>query len=315
MAENCHLILAVGQGANHKPCLVHLSYRPSCLQNSLGVEESKVKAREQKNFKKASPTPDNKLQYKTQDKPQYKKVAFVGKGITFDSGGLDLKPSSGMRWMKKDMGGSAALVGLAWWVAQTQPEFCCDFYLPLAENAVSQNSFRPGDVYDSKVGLKVEIHNTDAEGRLVLADAMTVALQDKPDLLIDVATLTGAIKAGLGSGIAGLFGNRDLWIAQMLESSQKRGDWMWPMPLFQSYQTALKSQFADLVNASEGFGGAITAALFLQQFVQNCPWLHLDIYAWKDGVEGPLLESGANGQPVQALIHFLNHFNSCSPIK
>lgn len=273
--ENMGLHLGVGKAAEAQPCLVHLKYRPS-------------------------------------GKRARKPLAFVGKGVTFDTGGLDIKPSSAMRWMKKDMGGSAAVVGLAHWVGSTQLEQPCDFYLALAENAISGSSFRPGDILTARNGLTIEIHNTDAEGRLVLADALDVAVtqSEKPEAVINLATLTGAIKVGLGADIAGLFCNDDKLSDKLLASAQRRGDLAWRMPLFQNYKAMFKSTFADFANASDGFGGAITAALFLQQFVRDVPWAHLDIYAWKDSPGGAFAEAGGNGQPIQALTDFLTHWTN-----
>lgn len=273
--ENMGMMLGVGKGAEAPPCLVHLKYRPST-------------------------------------KVARKPIAFVGKGITFDTGGLDIKPSSAMRLMKKDMGGSAAVVGLAHWVANSNLEQPCDFYLALAENAISAGSFRPGDILTARNGLTIEIHNTDAEGRLVLGDALDVAVTqaEKPEAVINLATLTGAIKVGLGADIAGLFSNDDRLSDQLLASSQRRGDLAWRMPLFQNYKTMLKSTFADFANANDGFGGAITAAIFLQQFVRDVPWAHLDIYAWKDSASGAFAEAGGTGQPIQGLTDFLTRWAS-----
>lgn len=269
--ERMNLLMAVGAGSATPPHFIQIKYRP-------------------KNARKMKP------------------VAFVGKGITFDTGGLNLKPDSNMRWMKKDMGGAAAVTGLAWWASASGVDVPCDFYIAVAENAVSGSSFRPGDVIEARSGTKVEIHNTDAEGRLVLADALDVAAESDPQLIVDVATLTGAIKAGLGPAIAGLFGNSDEHVRRMAKAGQRAGDWMWAMPLYRKYKTALKSSAGDMVNAGDGFGGAITAALFLENFVGKSPWLHLDIYAWKDGADGPWVEPGASGQPVQALAKFLEDF-------
>lgn len=238
------------------------------------------------------------------------KKALVGKGITFDSGGLDLKPSSGMRYMKKDMGGSAAVVGVAYYLdavgAARSLVADYDFYLPLAENSVSHKSFRPSDIFESRSGLTVEIHNTDAEGRLVLADSLTLACEQKPSEIIDVATLTGAIKVALGSEVAGLFANSDGLGDSLLKASEEMGDSAWRMPLVRSYKKQLQSPNADLINAIDGFGGAVTAALFLEAFVEKIPWAHLDIYAWNDKAQGPYLESGGNGQAVQLI---LRHWN------
>lgn len=266
--ENSGLHLAVGQAAQVPPCLVCLKYKPA---------------------KKSSKKP----------------LAFVGKGITFDSGGLDIKPPVGMRIMKKDMGGSAAVLGLAHWVAKTQPNQPCHFYFPLAENAVSEDAFRPGDVLTSRSGLTVEVDNTDAEGRLVLADAIDVAgsVNEKPEAIIDVATLTGAIKVGLGSEIPGLFSNNDRLAAKVEAAWQNRGEMVWRMPLYHAQNMKLKSTVADCTNSAGGPGGAIRAALFLERFVPaKVPWAHLDIYAWADVEQGAVCEPGGSGQAVQGLI-------------
>jgi leucyl aminopeptidase len=270
--ENMNLHLAVGKGAQHPPCLIRLKYRPQ----------------------------------KSKKAP----MAFVGKGITFDSGGYDLKPSSAMRLMKKDMGGAACLAGVAHWMAHSNYSEPADFYFAMAENMVDQKSFRPSDVYVSRSGLSVEIHNTDAEGRLVLADALDVAVtqSESPSLVIDVATLTGAIKVALGADIAGLFSNDDALVAKLEAAAQQSGDLLWRMPLVSKYTQSFSSSFADMVNAVDGFGGAITAALFLEKFCKNKPWAHLDVYAWNDKPHGPLSFAGGSGQSVQALIWFLRSF-------
>ncbi|MCB0356804.1 MAG: leucyl aminopeptidase family protein [Bdellovibrionales bacterium] len=236
-----------------------------------------------------------------------KTTAFVGKGITFDSGGLDIKPASAMRLMKKDMGGSATLVGLAYYLMKTRAKVNCEFYLGIAENAISSKSFRPGDVLKSKKGLTVEIHNTDAEGRLVLADALYLAAtqNDKPQVLIDVATLTGAIKAGLGAYLPGLFCNNEKLQNELLTAAKVRSEPLWPMPLDPQMESSLQSNVADIVNSNDGFGGAINAALFLEKFTEGLPWAHFDIYAWTDSPRGALREKGGSGQLVQSLIKYL----------
>jgi len=271
-AEGMNLFLAVGAGASISPRMIRLSYRPS----------------------------GSKLQ---------KPVAFVGKGVTFDTGGLDIKPSSAMRLMKKDMGGAAAVVALAYWVDAVGYERPCDFYLALAENAVDGFSMRPSDVYKSRAGYLVEIDNTDAEGRLVLADVMDVAITqkgpDEPEYLIDIATLTGAIKVALGSDVAGLFTNDDDLGREMSLAGQRAGDLNWRMPLIQKYFSGMSSQFADFKNSADGFGGAITAALFLQKFAGQKKWAHLDVYSWNDKPTGALTAGSASGQPVQAMIEWL----------
>ncbi|MCC7405439.1 MAG: leucyl aminopeptidase family protein [Bdellovibrionales bacterium] len=272
--EGMGLLLGVGQGAQWGPRLVHIRYRPEGAG------------------KKAAP------------------IAFVGKGITFDSGGLDLKPSSAMRLMKKDMGGAASVAGLAMWAALSELRKPCDFYLSLAENAVSGASMRPSDVLKGRNGKLVEINNTDAEGRLVLGDALDVAIQppngEKPKVVIDISTLTGAIKAGLGVELGGLFANHDETAEGILQAAQLRGDLCWRMPLYQPYHRAMTSAFADRMNSSEGYGGAVTAALFLETYVGDIPWAHLDIYAWQDRPDGALTEAGGNGQMVQCLAAWLS---------
>lgn len=270
-AERMGLLVAVGKGALEGPRFVRLSYRPKSA-SAAGVRP----------------------------------LALVGKGVTFDSGGLDIKPSSGMRLMKKDMGGSAAVVALVKWAEMTGLALPLDAYISLAENAVSSRSFHPGDVFVARNGMTVEIGNTDAEGRLVMADALDVAVEAKPQAVIDLATLTGAIKVGLGADVAGLFANSDHLASLLTGAGLSRGDLMWRMPLFQGYRGQLKSSVADCSNCSDGgFGGAITAALFLESFVKDVPWAHLDIYAWKDSAGGAFAEGGASGQPVQALAEAL----------
>lgn len=269
--EGMGLHLGVGQGSENQPRLVRISYRP-------------------RGSKK-------------------KPIAFVGKGITFDTGGLDIKPSSGMRMMKKDMGGSASVLGVARWAIESQYPHPLDFYLALAENSVDSKSFRPSDVLTARNGMKVEIHNTDAEGRLVLGDALDVAVSqsgsDEPELVIDVATLTGAIKVALGSELAGLFSNDDQLAEALNRAGTKTGDLNWRMPLYSRYTSNMSTPFADIVNAVDGFGGAITAALFLEKFVRQKSWAHLDIYAWNDKAAGALTFAGGNGQAVQCLVQFL----------
>ncbi len=247
-------------------------------------------------------------------KPRLRKpLAFVGKGVTFDTGGLDLKPASAMRLMKKDMGGSAAMVGLAWWLHSSASDVPCDIWLALAENAVDERSFRPGDILKARSGLTVEIHNTDAEGRLVMADAFDMALTSKEDpcALIDVATLTGAMRVSVGTTLAGMFASDDLLAAEALAAGARTGDLCWRQPLFEEYRSHLKSNFADIANASDSpFAGAVTAALFLQRFVRGKPWLHFDAYCWSDRAAGALTEPGGNGQTVQMLCDFLDR---CQP--
>lgn len=265
--EKMGLHAAVGQGAEVKPQLVRLQ-----LKNG-GKQPAK---------------------------------AFVGKGITFDTGGIDIKPASAMRDMKKDMGGSAAVIGFMYWAMKTKAKHNIDVYLPIAENAVDSTAFRPSDVITARNGKTVEIHNTDAEGRLVLADSLALAAEDKPEFIIDVATLTGAIKVALGETTPGLFCNEDKLAQKLLKAGRMSGDNCWRMPLDPTQKGKLKSDVADLSNAHEGFGGAVTAALFLEQFVGTIPWAHFDIYAWASGGSGALSEKGGNGQIVQLLAFLLD---------
>lgn len=275
--ENMNLLLAVGAGAVHGPRLIRLRYRPTNTKSK------------------------NK-----------KPMAFVGKGITFDSGGLDIKPSSAMRLMKKDMGGSASICALAFYVAEAKLNQPCDFYLSLAENSVDGKSFRPSDVYKSRSGLTVEIDNTDAEGRLVLADALDVAASEKganePQLIVDVATLTGACRVALGAEVAGLFSNDETMAKTLSLSGYQVGDYCWQLPLVDRYFSAYNTPFADLKNSGESFGGAILAALFLQKFVKNKKWAHLDAYCWNDKTNGVYTFAGGSGQTVQMLIQFLQSY-------
>ena len=210
-----------------------------------------------------------------------------------------------MRLMKKDMGGSACLMGLAHWLIFSKVQLNCDFYFALAENSVAGNSFRPSDVLTARNGKTVEIHNTDAEGRLVMADSLALAAESKPQFIIDVSTLTGAVKVGLGSQLAGCFSNDDQLAETLLQSGKDRGDLFWRMPLIPEERSRLRSDFADMVNCTDGFGGAITAALFLEAFVDDIPWVHFDIYAWQDRPSGPFSHKGGSGQMVQALSGFL----------
>ncbi len=274
--EKCGMILAVGQGSPHKPRLVHIKYRPK--------QRSKFK----------------------------QPIAFVGKGVTFDTGGLDIKPSQYMRHMKKDMGGSASIAALAWWVEASGLKIPCDFWLAMSENSVDGHSFRPGDILQSRKGTKVEIHNTDAEGRLVLGDAIDVAINqkaaDKPVALIDCATLTGAVRVGIGTMFAGLFSNDDHLADAIVKAGQKVSDPVWRLPLAHEYLGYLKSHVADMTNcAAVPYGGGITAALFLERFVGDMKWAHLDMMAWADKPSGAMSEVGGNGQMVQSLSRFMEH--------
>ncbi|MDP3705114.1 MAG: leucyl aminopeptidase family protein [Legionellaceae bacterium] len=213
------------------------------------------------------------------------RVTLVGKGVCFDSGGLDLKPSSGMRLMKKDMGGAAQVIGLAGWLMTECLPIRLQVLIPAVENAVGSDAYRPGDVLTMRNGLTVEIDNTDAEGRLVLADAIVKACEEKPELLIDFATLTGAARTAVGTDISAMFCNDDALAADISMSGDQVGDPVWRLPLFAGYNSLFESTIADMANSSASpYAGAITAALFLQYYVtKGLPWLHFDIMAWNVG--------------------------------
>jgi len=212
------------------------------------------------------------------------KVAIVGKGVCFDSGGLDIKPSSGMRIMKKDMGGAAHALALARLIMAERLPIRLHLLIPAVENAVSGSAYRPGDVVKSRKGLFVEVDNTDAEGRLVLADALTRAGEDKPELVIDFATLTGAARVALGPDLPATFANRDDLAADLESAARKVVDPLWRMPLWDPYDENLKSDVADLANmAATPMAGCIYGALFLRRFVpEGVAWAHLDTWAWRD---------------------------------
>ncbi|MES2614510.1 MAG: leucyl aminopeptidase family protein [Bdellovibrionota bacterium] len=247
LQEECTLICAVGQGSQHKPRIIKLTYSPKSVS------------------------------------AETKHVTLVGKGITFDSGGYDIKPSSGMRIMKKDMGGSAAALGIFFACASLNLPVKLSCYLAIAENMVSGHAMRPGDIYKTRKGFHVEIENTDAEGRLVLADALSLACDEKPDWLIDLATLTGAARVSCGPMVDSLFGNNKDTTDLLYSTGIENGDWVWQMPLPTDYENYLDSSVADFMNSSTtSFAGSVTAALFLQKFVSVERWNHIDTYMWCD---------------------------------
>ena len=210
------------------------------------------------------------------------KVTLVGKGVCFDSGGLNIKPGSSMELMKKDMGGSANVLALAHMIMASSLKVRLRVLIPAVENAISGNAFRPGDVFISRKGISVEIGNTDAEGRLVLADALALADDEEPDLLIDMATLTGAARVATGADLAPIFTNDDTFAGAVAEAGLAVCDPVWRMPLWKPYDKLLSSKVADVNHISGGpFAGSVTAALFLQRFVEKAgTWAHFDIYAW-----------------------------------
>ncbi len=212
--------------------------------------------------------------------PTHPRLAVVGKGITFDTGGVNIKSASGARIMKKDMGGAAHALALSAMIMATGLPVRLHCLIAVAENAVSANAYRPGDILNSRTGLTVEIDNTDAEGRLVLGDALCRAAEDEPVLIIDFATLTGAARVALGPTLPPFFSNREAPISSLLDATETENDPVWRMPLWQPYMSMLNSPIADMKNSGGSFAGSVTAALFLERFVKDRPWMHLDVYGW-----------------------------------
>ena len=239
------------------------------------------------------------------------RVTLVGKGVCFDSGGLDIKPAAGMRLMKKDMGGAAQVIGLAQWMMSYKLPIRLQVLIPAVENAVGSQAFRPGDVLTMRNGLTVEIDNTDAEGRLVLADALVKACEDKPDLLIDFATLTGAARVAVGTEISAMFTNDDQLADAITQSGRTTNDPVWRMPLFEGYANMLDSTIADMANSNaSSYAGAITAALFLQRFVEKgVSWAHFDIMAWNVGNKPGRPEGGEAMGMLAVGQYLINRFN------
>ncbi|HEY7005866.1 MAG TPA: leucyl aminopeptidase family protein [Sphingomicrobium sp.] len=239
-------------------------------------------------------------------KPEDPRVAIVGKGVCFDSGGLDIKSASGMRIMKKDMGGAAHALALAQLVIDNRLPIRLHLIIPAVENAVSGASYRPGDIVKSRLGLFVEIDNTDAEGRLILADALAKAAEDKPELIVDFATLTGAARVALGPDLPATFVNRDDLAAEIEGAASYAEDPLWRMPLWDPYDEQLKSDVADLSNTSgNSMAGAVYAALFLRRFVpEGIPWAHLDTWAWRDAVK-PGRPKGGEALGLRAIFELL----------
>jgi leucyl aminopeptidase len=265
-AERCGCLLAVAQGSSRPPRLVMLRYQ--------GAEPG-------------APT-----------------LALVGKGVTFDSGGLSLKPSDGMKTMKCDMAGAATVLGAIQAIARLKLPVNVTGFLGLVENMVSGNSYKLGDVLTSRNGKTVEVLNTDAEGRLVLADVLDVAVQNKVSRIVDLATLTGACVVALGNDVAGLMTNHPAWCESVEAASKQAGEFAWQLPMFPMYAEQIRSEVADIKNVGEGrWGGAITAAKFLEEFVAETPWTHIDIagpsFAEKPR---PWSEAGATGAFVRTLV-------------
>ncbi len=234
------------------------------------------------------------------------KLVLVGKGVCFDTGGLNLKTGDGMRWMKKDMGGAAHALALAQLVMQAKLRVRLTLLIPTVENSVAGSAIRPGDVVTTRAGLQVEIDNTDAEGRLILCDALAYASEQQPDLIVDFATLTGAARVALGADLPALFANRDALAERVLAAGRAVGDPLWRLPLWRPYRQLLDSYLADFVNCGASRqAGAITAALYLERFVAaSTPWLHLDTYAWNDA-DRPGRPRGGEAMGLRAVFAFL----------
>lgn len=260
------LLLGVGQGSANPPCLVAMRYTPP------GGQTTPV-------------------------------LGLIGKGVTFDTGGISIKPSESMEKMKHDMTGGASVVAAMWAVAALAPPIPVLGVVPAAENMPGGRAIRPGDILTSASGKTVEINNTDAEGRLILADALWYARQQGATHLVDVATLTGAIVVALGTQYAGLFAWPESWGAFVRAAAARAGDRVWPMPVHEDFLELLKSEYADLVNTGGRAGGAISAAMFLKEFTGEAPWAHLDIAgtAWADEAK-PWQPKGATGVSVRTLV-------------
>ncbi len=250
----------------------------------------------------ANPAFMSVIEYKNHPNPSAKPIVLVGKGLTFDSGGISIKPSEAMDEMKYDMGGAASVYGTMQAIAQLNLPLNVIGVLAGCENMPDGNAYRPGDILTTMSGLTVEVLNTDAEGRLVLCDVLTYVKRFNPELVIDIATLTGACIVALGHHTSGLLSTDNQIADQLLQAAEKADDRTWRLPLGEEYQEMLKSNFADLANIGGRFGGAITAGQFLSNFTQDYPWAHLDIAgtAWKSGAA-----KGATGRPVPLLTQFL----------
>jgi leucyl aminopeptidase len=237
--------------------------------------------------------------------PSHPKITLIGKGVCFDTGGLNIKPDSGMLNMKKDMGGAACMLALAHMVMSRGLPIRLRVLIPAVENSISGSAFRPRDVYRSRKGITVEIGNTDAEGRLILADAIALAEEEEPELIADMATLTGAARVALGTEVVPFYSEDDALADALARCAAGESDPLWRMPLWRPYDQLLDSKVADVNNVSSGgFAGSITAALFLRRFVSSKSWLHFDIYAWNQTTK-PGRPEGAECQAARALYALL----------
>ncbi len=234
------------------------------------------------------------------------KVTLVGKGVSFDTGGLNIKPGSSMSLMKKDMGGAANVLGLAQMIMDAKLPVRLRVLIPAVENSISGNAFRPGDVLDSRKGISVEIGNTDAEGRLILADALYYADEERPQLLVNMATLTGAARVALGPDLPPFYTRDDELAADLAAASVEKFDPLWRMPLWAPYNSMLASKVADINHiTSGGFAGSVTAALFLSRFIERTKsWVHLDVFGWAP-TEKPWVQIGGEAQGIRALFEVM----------
>ena len=266
-------LLGVAQGSAEPPALIVIRYRPA-------QAESKAH------------------------------LGLVGKGVTFDSGGISIKPAEGMEKQKSDMAGGAAVIGAMRAIAQLKPTIPVTAFIPCVENMPGSRAQRPGDIVTAMSGKTIEVISTDAEGRLILADALTYARQQGCTHLVDAATLTAAIVVALGHLNMGLFANDEAMRDRVLQAAKAEGERMWPMPLEDDYKEYFKSAFADLANAGVRWGGAVTAAMFLKEFAGDTPWVHLDIAgtAWLEESK-PFLAKGPSGVPMRTLVRLATQWN------
>jgi leucyl aminopeptidase len=238
--------------------------------------------------------------------PRHRRLTLVGKGVCFDSGGLDIKPADGMRWMKKDMGGAANALGLAALVMAAELPVRLQLLIPAVDNAIAGNAFRPGDVFRTRKGLHIEIGNTDAEGRVILCDALAYGAEGKPELMIDLATLTGAARVALGPQLPAMFTRRMDLARELVDRGLAQHDPLWHLPLWKDYHASIESDIADIVNTGKGpMAGAITAALFLDDFVpEGLDWVHIDLFSWNDTAR-PGRPVGGEAQTIRTLLGYL----------
>ncbi len=237
--------------------------------------------------------------------PSHPRVAIVGKGVCFDTGGLDIKAADGMRHMKKDMGGGAHALGLARLIMELKLPVRLQMLVPAVENAIAGNAYRPGEIVATRTGINLEIGNTDAEGRVVLSDALALAAESRPEVIVDFATLTGAARVALGPELPATFANNDEWFDALAAASARTQDPLWRMPLWQNYNEMIKSSIGDIINTGGPQAGAVTAALFLEHFVpRELPWIHIDLFAWNPKAR-PGRPEGGEAQTLRAVYSML----------